>query len=270
MTPHLEHLIRKLERFCALTDEERQALVAALSSERVFGSREDLIHERKPTEGVFVILEGFACRYKLLPDGRRQIVGFLLPGDTCDLRVFLLKRMDHSICALSPVTAALIQPAGVLNLLERYPRLARALWWTNVVEDSISREWVVNVGHRTALQRVAHLFCEVFWRLEAVGLARNNACSLPLTQMELGDTLALSSVHVNRTLMYMRRSSLVKLHGGRLELLDRGALEAAAGFDPMYLHLDGGNPGAVRSHTEQLVAQTRAKDVLLADPPNPG
>jgi CRP-like cAMP-binding protein len=253
-------IVRKLERFCALTDEERNALHAVLSGERQFGPREDLIHERKPTEGVFAILEGFACRYKLLPDGRRQIVGFLLPGDMCDMRVFLLKRMDHSICALSSVTASLIQPGQVMNLLERYPRLARALWWTNVVEDSISREWVVNVGYRTALQRVAHLFCEVFWRLEAVGLTHSNTCHLPLTQTELGDTLALSSVHVNRTLMYMRRSSLVRLHGGRLELLDREALEAAAGFDPLYLHLDGGNPGAVRSHTEQLFAQNRLRE----------
>jgi CRP-like cAMP-binding protein len=271
MNAHAQRLVRKLERFCSLTDEEQRALTSALSSERNFDPREDLIHERKPTEGVFVILEGFACRYKLLQDGRRQIVGFLFAGDMCDMRVFLLKRMDHSICALSPVTAALIPPAGVMNLLERYPRLARALWWTNVVEDSISREWVVNVGSRSALQRVAHLFCEVFWRLDAVGLAHGNQCSLPLTQIELGDTLALSSVHVNRTLMYMRRSNLVRLHGGRLELLDRKALEEAAGFDPLYLHLDGGNPGAVKSHTEQLLTQAKPKgDGLLVGLSNPG
>jgi hypothetical protein len=97
------------------------------------------------------------------------------------------------------------------------------------------------VGYRSALQRVAHLFCEVFWRLEAVGLTRDNLCQLPLTQIELGDTLALSSVHVNRTLMYMRRANLVRLHRGQLEILDRSGLTAAAGFDPNYLHLEGGN-----------------------------
>jgi len=148
--------------------------------------------------------------------------------------------------ALGAVTASLIRHDVAMELLDRFPRLARALWWTTVVEDSITREWVVNVGHRTAFERVAHLLCEVFSRLEAVGLADGNKCELPLTQMELGDTLALSSVHVNRTLMYMRRSNLLRLQGGLLELIDRPALEAAAGFDPAYLHLDAVRHGAGR------------------------
>jgi CRP-like cAMP-binding protein len=240
-----EHLLRKLERFSPLGEEERRALTDSMSEPRQFAAREDLIHEHRPTEGVFVILDGFACRYKLLPNGRRQIVGFLLPGDMCDLRVFLLKRMDHSICALSTVSASLIAPDAAMGLLDQFPRLTRALWWTTIVEDSITREWVVNVGYRTALERVAHLFCEVFYRLEAVGLTRNNQCGLPLTQIELGDTLALSSVHVNRTLMYMRRQNLVQLHRGQLELLNRRGLELAAGFDPTYLHLEGGNTAAM-------------------------
>jgi CRP-like cAMP-binding protein len=239
-----EKLERKLDRFCVLNEEEKHALRAAMTKDRRFAPGEDLIHEHRPTEGVFVILEGFACRYKLLPDGRRQIVGILLPGDMCDLRVFLLKRMDHSICALSSVEAALIPPDAVVGLIENFPRLSRGLWWTTIVEDSITREWVVNVGYRTALERVAHLFCEVFWRLESVGLVRDNQCELPLTQIELGDTLALSSVHINRTLKQMRRDNLVKFQGGLLELIDRAALQAAAGFDPSYLHLDGGNSTA--------------------------
>jgi CRP-like cAMP-binding protein len=239
-------LLRKLERFCALGHEERRALDSAMTVERRFAAGEDLIHERKPIEGVFVILEGIACRYKLLPEGRRQIVGFLLPGDMCDMRVFLLRRMDHSISALSPVTATLILPEAAMDLLDRFPRLTRALWWTTAVEDSISREWVVNVGYRSAQQRVAHLFCEIFWRLETVGLTKDNQCRLPLTQIELGDTLALSAVHVNRTLMSMRRDNLVRLHRGQLELLDRKGLESVAGFDPNYLHLEGGNPAALR------------------------
>lgn len=250
-----EHLLRKLERFCLLGEEEKRALGAAMTMERQFAAREDLIHERKPTEGVFVIVDGFACRYKILPNGRRQIVGFLLPGDMCDLRVFLLKRMDHSICALSTVTATLIPPEAAMDLLERFPRLTRALWWTTIVEDSITREWVVNVGYRTALERVAHLFCETFHRLEAVGLTRTNQCRLPLTQIELGDTLALSSVHINRTLMYMRRENLVRLHRGQLELLNRRGLELAAGFDPNYLHLEGGNFSGAATQEKRLSAR---------------
>jgi CRP-like cAMP-binding protein len=237
-----ERLLRKLERFCPISEEEQRTLMSAISAERVFAPGEDLIHEHRQTEGVFVIVDGFACRYKLLPNGRRQIVGFLLPGDMCDLRVFLLRRMDHSIAALGPVSALQIPPDAALGLLESSTRLTRALWWSTVVEDSITREWIVNVGYRSAFERVAHLFCEIFWRLESVGLARDNQCHLPLTQIELGDTLALSSVHINRTLMGMRRANLVNLHRGHLELLNRPALELAAGFDPTYLHLEGGNP----------------------------
>lgn len=258
MNHRMDRLVRKLERFCPLSDEEKNTLKASLIKDRRFEPGEDLIHEHKPTEGVFVILEGFACRYKLLPDGRRQIVGFLLPGDMCDLRVFLLKRMDHSICALNAVEAAVIPPESAVALIEDFPRLSRALWWTTIVEDSITREWVVNVGYRTALERVAHLFCEVFWRLEAVGLVRGHQCSLPLTQIELGDTLALSSVHVNRTLKQMRRDNLVKFQGGELELLDRHALQAAAGFDPSYLHLHGGN-ATIKIDYSTLLAANEAK-----------
>ncbi len=155
--------------------------------------------------------------------------------------------MDHSIAALSPVTASLIPSEAVTQLLDHKPRLSHALWWTSMVEHSITRQWVVNVGYRTAFERVAHLFCELFCRLEAVGLTRQNKCELPLTQIELGDTVALSSVHVNRTLMYMRRANLVRLHGGQLELLNRDALETAAGFDPDYLHLEGCQPAPTRS-----------------------
>lgn len=242
----LDHLLRRLEGFCALTDTERETLTARLLPPRRFAPGQDLVHERRPVEGAFVILDGFACRYKLLRDGRRQIVGFLLPGDVCDLRVFLLRRMDHSVAALSQVTAAVIPPAAVVDLIYTQPRLTRALWWMTAVEDSITREWVVNVGHRTAFERVAHLFCEIYWRLEAVGLTCRNQCQLPVTQIQLGETLALSSVHVNRTLMYMRRAELVRLQGGTLELPNRRALEEAAGFDPLYLHLDGCNPVMVR------------------------
>jgi len=261
MSRKAERLICKVERFCALSEREKLALREAMSAERQFAAGEDLIHERNPTEGVFVISEGFACRYKLLPDGRRQIVGLLLPGDMCDLRVFLLRRMDHSISALNPVRASLISPVAVMDLIETFPRLTRGLWWTTIVEDSITRQWVVNVGYRSALERVAHLFCEVFWRLEAVGLARGNKCDLPLTQIQLGDTLALSSVHINRTLQYMRQSNLVKFQGGKLELLNRQALQLAAGFDPNYLHLEGGNPAAAIERAEEspLVAEGRAK-----------
>jgi CRP-like cAMP-binding protein len=235
---HVQRLIRKLENFAPLAEEEKNALLAATTTTRRYGAHEDLIQEGAHPDGVKIILDGLACRYKVLPDGRRQIVAYFVPGDLCDLRLLLLKRMDHSIGTLCPLEVALLPAENVQELLERYPRLARALWWSTLVEESITREWIVNVGHRTAFERMAHLFCEIFLRLQAVGLTHENRCDLPLTQTELADTLALSAVHVNRTLMDMRRSHLVTFQARQLIIHDRQALQNLAGFDPEYLHLD--------------------------------
>jgi len=241
----LERLTDRLQQFCPLGPEDRLALAGALSTDRAFAPREDLPAGRRPGEGLHLIVEGFACRCKLLPDGRRQILGLLLPGDLCDLRVLVLGRLDHSIGALSAVRASVVSPTTLAAAMDHHPRLARALWWLTAVEESITHEWLVNVGYRTAWERVAHLLCEVYWRLEAVGLAHDNQCRFPLTQTELGDAVALSAVHINRTLMGLRRAGLVRLHGGRLELLDRQALQVAGGFDPSYLHLQGRAPTAM-------------------------
>ncbi len=240
----LERLTGRLQQFCPLGSEERLALATTLSTDRAFAPREELLPGHRAGDGIHLIVEGFACRCKLLPDGRRQILGLLLPGDLCDLRLLLLGRLDHSIGALSAVRASLVSPPALAAAMDRHPRLARALWWLTAVEESITHEWLLNVGYRTAYERVAHLLCEVYWRLEAVGLAHDNQCRFPLTQTELGDAVALSAVHINRTLMGMRRAGLVRLHGGRLELLDRRALQAAGGFDPSYLHLPSGTATA--------------------------
>jgi CRP-like cAMP-binding protein len=241
MTFMVERLIRRLENFASLSQEEKNGIEDSISSVRRFDSHEDLLQEGEPPTGVNLILEGFACRYKLLRDGRRQIVAYFIPGDTCDVRICLLKRMDHSIGTLSPVEAALISRQSMDDLTERFPRLTRAFWWMTLVEESVTREWVVNVGNRTAFERVAHLFCELFVRLQAVGLTRGDNCELPLTQHEIGETLALSTVHVNRTLMELRRTGLVTFQSRRLVIHDFAALQSAAGFDRGYLHL-GGQP----------------------------
>jgi CRP-like cAMP-binding protein len=235
----ISRLIRKLENFSRLAEEEKDALGKTVIASRKFAAHEDLIQEGAPTDGIKVVIEGLACRYKVLPDGRRQIVAYFVPGDVCDLRAFLLKRMDHSIGTLCDVEVALLSHERMLDLTERYPKLTRALWWSTLVEEAITREWLVNVGHRTAVERAAHLFCEIFVRLHTVGLAHDDRCELPLTQTELADTLALSAVHVNRTLMELRRAGLVTFQGKQLVIHDHRALQSIAGFDPNYLHLDG-------------------------------
>jgi CRP-like cAMP-binding protein len=233
------YLIRKLERFARLSADDRRAL-ERVAGERVrqLGPREDIIHEGDLPRHVNLILDGHACRYKVLEDGRRQIMAFFVPGDLCDLRVFVLGRMDHSIGTLSPVRLAEIPHDAIMELTDNHPRVTRALWWSALVDAATSREWTVNVGQRTAVERMAHLLCELFVRLRAVGLTRGDACELPMTQPELADALGLSAVHTNRVLQELRADGLIALRNGTLTVPDLEALQAVALFDPNYLHLD--------------------------------
>jgi len=246
----ISSLIRKLEHCALLSPEDKRALESVCGSVRQLPARSILVTEGDAAQRVNVILEGFACRFRLQADGRRQMVGLLLPGDMCDIRVCILKHMDHSIGTLSPVQVAQIPRESADWLMERCPRLARAFWWSTLVEESIAREWVVNVGHRTAFERMAHLFCEVFERLHAVGLTRGDTCDLPLTQSELGDALSLSAVHVNRVLMEMRHNRLITLRNQQLTIHDYPALRNVAGFDPRYLHFDGTNGPSFRAQEQ--------------------
>jgi CRP-like cAMP-binding protein len=160
----------------------------------------------------------------------------MLPGDLCDTRSFFAPRRDHAIGALSTVDAVLFTHDAVRRL-ESFPTLAHALAWNSLAQQSVAREWLVNVGHRTSFERLGHLLCEVFERLRVVGLVRDDSCEVPLTQTELADTLALSAVHVNRTMMELRRAGLLTFHSRRLVLHDYRALCRATGFDPGYLLL---------------------------------
>jgi CRP-like cAMP-binding protein len=231
-------LLRKLGNFTALSEDECQAVEECCKDVRSVGAREDVISQGDRTGGVKLLLEGFACRYKTLEDGRRQIVAYFVPGDLCDLRVFILKRMDHSIGAIAPSRVATIAPDNMLKLMHTYPALTRALWWSTLVEEAVAREWIVNVGQRNAIERTAHLFCELLYRFRAVGLNQGLSCTLPLTQVELAETLGLSPVHVNRTLQELRRQKLITLDDGTLTIQNLQALEELSFFNAEYLHQD--------------------------------
>jgi CRP-like cAMP-binding protein len=231
-------LLRKLANFTSLSDTEANAVRECCGDARVFAAGEDIIAQGDRTGGVKLLLEGFACRYKVLEDGRRQIVAYFVPGDLCDLRVFILKRMDHSIGAVAASRVATIAPHDILRLTNNFPNLTRALWWSTLVEEAIAREWIVNVGQRNAFERMGHLFCELLFRFRAVGLNQGNSCTLPLTQAELAETLGLSSVHVNRTLQELRRQQLIVLEGGTLTIPNLDKLMEESLFNPDYLHLD--------------------------------
>jgi CRP-like cAMP-binding protein len=228
----------RLERYGQLRPEEKQVLENEIPAGKRYLPRDNLVRQGAPVERLFLIVEGFACRYKLLPDGRRQITAFMLPGDLCDTRTFAMPYMDHSIAAISGVLAAALTPE-VVQRLESVPGLARMLARNSVAQQSIAREWQVNIGHRTSFERLSHLLCELFERLHAVGLAPDYTCEMPLTQTEIADSLALSAVHVNRTLMELRRARLLSYRSKRLIIHDYPRLRDAAGFDPSYLYFAG-------------------------------
>lgn len=231
-------LVRKLEHGAALSEEDRRFLDRAVTDKRRFGAGADIIAEGAAPEFVHVVMEGYACRYKTVEDGGRQIMAWLVPGDFCDLHVALLGEMDHSIAALSACRIGLMSRRIIAEITDTRPQISRAMWWATLVDEGILREWLVGMGRRPADTRIAHLFCELQARLAAVGLDDGGAMDLPVNQVELADTVGLTPVHVNRVIQRLREEGLIQLDGRRLTLLDLKALQAFAGFDPNYLHLD--------------------------------
>jgi CRP-like cAMP-binding protein len=229
----------RLEAYTKLSQDDR-AIIDRLSRRgmRDVAARRDLIREGDKPTSVFLIMEGWACRYKQLPDGRRQIVALFVPGDVCDMNAYILKEMDHSIGAITAVKVAEIGRDDFEQLMQDHPRITQALFWDELVTVSVQREWTLNVGQRTAYERIAHLLVELFLRLRAVGLTNGNSCDFPLTQVDLADATGLTAVHVNRTLQELRRQGLIELKGRTLTISDLDALKNAAAFNDNYLHFD--------------------------------
>jgi CRP-like cAMP-binding protein len=230
-------LALRIDSFAKLSREDRAAIDRISRSTREIAARRDLAREGDAPRYVHLILEGWAARYKTLPDGRRQIVAFFVPGDFCDLNIYILKAMDHNIGAITRLKVADIGPDEMEALTTTHPRVTQALWWQELVNGSIQREWTLNVGQRSAHERIAHLLVEMYLRLECVGLTRDQSCDFPLTQNDLADATGLTAVHVNRTLQELRRAGLIVLQGRTLTILDLNGLKNAGLFNDNYLHL---------------------------------
>jgi len=238
--PAAQALIHKLGRFVPLNDEERDALEHLARKARRVPRGTDLISEGDKPVAVFLLLEGWGYRYKNMVNGGRQIMAYLVPGDLCDVQIFLFEEMDHSIGLLSDALVAKIPAEEMLDLMDRFPRIERALLWATLVDEATLREWLLNVGQRDALQRLAHLFCELCVRLNVVKLVdETGTYVLPLTQPELADTTGMTTVHVNRSLQRLRQDGLIVLKDGELTILDFKRLAKIAGFNSTYLHTDG-------------------------------
>lgn len=230
-------LIRKLQYGADLTPADCALLEELMAASVAEPDHADLAREGETPSEVQVVLEGFACRYKTLPDGSRQIMAWLVPGDFCDLHVSVLGEMDHSVCTLAPSRIGRLPRDGLESITARHPAIARAFWWCSLVDAAVLREWLVNIGRRPGDARVAHLICEIYYRLRAVGLAEDGALTFPPTQIDVADTVGLSAVHVNRIVQQLRAEGLIAWRGRRLRILDLAGLQALAGFNPNYLHL---------------------------------
>ena len=228
--------IAKVRTYAALTSEDEALLLEAVADNRRVPARLDLIREGDKPGPVYVMLEGWACRYKLLPDGGRQIVAFLIPGDFCDMHVAVLEQMDHSIATLTPARVAMIPRPQMEEIIDSRPMITQAFWRTQLVDEGVLRAWIVSMGRRDAAERVAHLMCELFLRLSVVGLAGETTCALPLTQIVIADALGLTPVHVNRVLRGLREAGAMEIDRGELIIKDTTRLVEIAGFDANYLH----------------------------------
>lgn len=231
-------VIRRMSALRPLPAEACASLeYAVLEGLQRAGPGEDLISEGDAVDSVRVVLSGWLCRYKSLEDGRRQIVNFIFPGESCDAHAFLLSTMDHSIATLTPVVYSDIKRARFESLMASDSSLAEAFWCETLVNNAIQREWAINLGRRVALERVAHLFCEIFERLRPVGMIEGNSCIMPITQMDLADATGLSVVHLNRTVQELRGSGLIVLRERTLTIPDLDALKHVALYSPSYLQL---------------------------------
>ncbi len=252
-------LARKLSLFAPLSASDQEVLVVLAARERHLPAGVDIVAEGMAPRSVFLLKEGMAIRYRALPDGRRQIMTFLIPGDLCDMHAFLLKAMDHSIGTITPVRVAPISRASMVELFFHRPRISAALWWSSQQEEAMLRERIVSLGRRDARGRIAYLLCELLWRHAAIGLTDGGVFRLPLTQTELGDTLGLTPVHVNRVLKEFRARRLITIEHRMLNLLDVAGLQDIAAFNRDYLHLGGASDEVVR-YFDALESEQRSID----------
>lgn len=228
--------IEKLCNFADLASDDKDALLLATSNAKKIAARSDLIREGDRPGPVFIVLEGWACRYKILPNGARQVMAFLMPGDCCDLHIGLLDEMDHSIQAITPALVATVDREAMDLLMERHPKIAKAMYIAQLVDEGTMRSWITSMGRRTSIERVAHLMCELYLRSRNIGLTFDHHFILPLSQVLLADALGMTPVHLNRVLKELRLSGAMTLERGSLVITDPKRLVQIAGFDENYLH----------------------------------
>lgn len=233
----IERHLLKLRLRDVISAEEEAALRGTIVDTVVHAANRTIARAGESLQHSTLLLEGLIGRYKDLRGGSRQITHLHVPGDFADLHGFTLKRLDHSLLALSPCVVARASHSRLQEITERFPHLTRMMWFSTNVDAAIHREWEVSLGRRSAIQRAAHLFCELQARMAVVGLAEPDSYALPISQAELAECLGLTPVHVNRVLRDLRERELLEFRSGQVLMRDVQALKRLAEFDPDYLYL---------------------------------
>jgi len=231
-----EALLRRMESVYSFTEDEKEA-VARLPFKAVdVGPHRDIVNEGHIAIQSCVVVAGITCWSKLTSSGKRQITSVAFSGDMPDLHGYHLKPLDSNLSTITPCRLGFVSHDALKILFEQQPNVASAMWRLTLIDAAVFREWVTNVGGRPAYSRIAHLFCEFFLRASRFGLRSDGACSMPLTQTEIGECTGLSTVHVNRNIQQLRAEKLISLEAGVLTVLDWEGLQAAGDFDPASLH----------------------------------
>lgn len=242
--PILEQMIRKLRTRGSLDDEDCRAVRALNPVKRTYEAPGYILREGEPPRRTCsFVIAGLAFRQKLAANGARQIVSIHMAGDFLDLQHLFLHTADNSVQALTRLDCAEIDREALQQLVTERPAIARAMWVDALVDGSIFREWILNVGRRDARTRVAHLLCEFALRMEAAGIAEHHRYELPMTQEQIGDAVGLTPVHVNRTLRSLVADGLIRREKRHISFENWEEIRAAADFSSLYLHLDQAAPG---------------------------
>jgi len=229
-------LAKKLNTFVPLTPRELNWLAEVQSTQLTVKRGRQLIQEGQTGHKAFVLQAGWACSYKELSNGQRQIISFPIAGDCVGLRSVLLRTADHSFSALTDAVVSPLEGTHLLKCVNEFPRLGAALLWAASRDEAMVVEHLVNIGRRNAIERTAHFFMELAERLNMVGLATEAEFKCPLSQFVLADALGLTAIHVNRVLRELREQNLLTLRKGRARIHDLNKLRNLSGFEGGYLN----------------------------------
>jgi CRP-like cAMP-binding protein len=233
----VELLIRRLDSISTLDRQDRAVLSGLPIEVASLDDGRDIVREGDSPTRCFMVLDGLVGSYKYTGEGARQIPSFYVPGDMPDLQSLHLSRMDVGFRTLTRSKIGFISHAAIRLACAQSFSLIEAFWRMTLIDASIYREWLTNIGQRDARARLSHVFCELFVRLDVMGLVADHSFNLALSQQELADAIGTSAVHVNRVLQEMRRDGAIIFRDGRLTILDWKRLTEEGDFDPSYLHL---------------------------------